>query len=80
MLTRRFLGEPADRPTSIFPDPDVPSSKLAPEDSEPWDSRRPLIAEKSAGGGKKKTQNEAFSSDESARIHIFLKSEKLGGD
>lgn len=63
MLTQWFLGGPADRPTSVFPDPDVPSSKLAPEDSEPWDSRRPLIVEKSAGA-RGKNQNETFSSDE----------------
>lgn len=35
------------RLTSFLPDPDVPSSRLAPEDSEPWDSRRPLLPEKS---------------------------------
>lgn len=32
---------------SFFPVPDVPSSRLAPDDSEPWDSRRPLLPEKS---------------------------------
>ena len=36
------------RLTSFFPDPDVPRSRLAPEDREPWDSRRPLISDKSA--------------------------------
>lgn len=33
--------------TSFLPDPDVPSSRLAPEDREPWDSRRPLLPAKS---------------------------------
>lgn len=35
------------RLTSFLPDPDVPSSRLAPDDREPCDSRRPLLPEKS---------------------------------
>lgn len=34
-------------PTSFLPEPDVPSSRLAPDDRDPWDSRRPLLPEKS---------------------------------
>lgn len=53
---RRWSGVAAclwERLTSFLPDPEVPSSRLAPDDREPWDSRRPLLPAKSKRDRKK---------------------------